>query len=429
MATRRKPAAPPPDEPWELRRKYAELCEKYATLARRLQDYVHERSDAWRLGWAALRATTAGLAVVDHGQLVLANLRWRKLERMAGSWRELAGTSAPVRRFPSLRALAEHGEAWLREEGKEAVARFTHDGRDVVLEVRVKSLTRRQVVLIANDITGQLRAERQLAHARNQLLHEAHLRALARIAACGAHDLRNALRAATFSLDALEAQVSEEARREHVQAVRRATTHAEAAAQRMLTLFRGPSDTSEDAPLAAAVAEAVNLFEQDPPRDPPIRLRVAVPRRLRVRVTSAAELAMAFFNLLINARDALAAGGTVVVRAAQHGRRVTVEVADDGQGIAPEHLAHLFEPFFSTKGGRGAGLGLAMVYGFMLRVGGAITAANRPAGGALFRLDFPVADVASAADRSTRRRGPAAARARSASAPRGRRGAGSRRAG
>ena len=70
--------------------------------------------------------------------------------------------------------------------------------------------------------------------------------------------------------------------------------------------------------------------------------------------------------------------------------RAVVEVRDNGPGITPEALPRIFEPFFTTKAS-GTGLGLAISAGIMRDAGGELTAANRPGGGAVFRLAFPAA--------------------------------------
>ena len=66
-----------------------------------------------------------------------------------------------------------------------------------------------------------------------------------------------------------------------------------------------------------------------------------------------------FLNLFLNARDAMPKGGWLTVATRVRGGEVIVEVADTGVGIPPEHLARIYDPFFTTKGeGRGTGLGL-----------------------------------------------------------------------
>jgi len=74
------------------------------------------------------------------------------------------------------------------------------------------------------------------------------------------------------------------------------------------------------------------------------------------------------------------------------GRHLTVTFADNGSGIAPEHLGSIFDPFFTTKSaGKGTGLGLSISYGIVERHGGTLTGANRPEGGACFTLRLPLA--------------------------------------
>jgi CheY-like chemotaxis protein len=83
-----------------------------------------------------------------------------------------------------------------------------------------------------------------------------------------------------------------------------------------------------------------------------------------------AELREALTNLIFNAVDALPAGGIITIRTSRHSDGVALEVADTGTGMSEDVRRHCLEPFFSTKGERGTGMGLAMVYGIMDRHGG-----------------------------------------------------------
>lgn len=122
----------------------------------------------------------------------------------------------------------------------------------------------------------------------------------------------------------------------------------------------------------------------------------------------AGEIREALLNLVHNALDAMADGGTLTVRTYATAEHAVVEVEDDGVGMAPEVADRAFDPFFSTKGGRGSGLGLAEVYGVMRRHGGTPELRTAPGIGTLVRLTFPraveVEDSAAAPRRPPPRR-------------------------
>jgi signal transduction histidine kinase len=109
------------------------------------------------------------------------------------------------------------------------------------------------------------------------------------------------------------------------------------------------------------------------------------------------KLQQVFLNLFLNARDAMASGGTLEVTSWAEGTRARVEVADSGSGIAPEHVHRIYDPFFTTKAARkGTGLGLSVTYGIIQEHGGSIEVSNRRSGGATFRVELPLAVPATA---------------------------------
>ena len=102
----------------------------------------------------------------------------------------------------------------------------------------------------------------------------------------------------------------------------------------------------------------------------------------------ALKLRQIFFNLLNNAMDAMPQGGTVTLKLFCQGARIHLTVADTGEGIPPEKLDSIFQPFVTSKKS-GTGLGLPIVRRITEAHGGHVSAASPPGEGACFHLTFP----------------------------------------
>ncbi|MEX2503161.1 MAG: ATP-binding protein, partial [Trueperaceae bacterium] len=138
-----------------------------------------------------------------------------------------------------------------------------------------------------------------------------------------------------------------------------------------------------------------------------VDLRVEVADALPTAWVDPHQLENALLNLALNARDAMERGGTLRIVAdavrvdaeqaerdeVEPGRYLRIRVRDDGRGIDPDDLARVFEPFFTTKdAGRGSGLGLSMVYGFVRQSRGHVAIANVPSGGVEATLWLPTTE-------------------------------------
>jgi len=133
-----------------------------------------------------------------------------------------------------------------------------------------------------------------------------------------------------------------------------------------------------------------------------IEVSIALDPDLRATRIDLSQIEQVIVNLAVNARTAMPQGGTLELRTAnsvedgsettgiEPGEYVALEVTDDGEGIDPEILPKLFEPFFTTRPrGEGTGLGLATVYGIVEQAGGTIEASSEPGAGATFRILLP----------------------------------------
>jgi signal transduction histidine kinase len=127
-------------------------------------------------------------------------------------------------------------------------------------------------------------------------------------------------------------------------------------------------------------------------REKQIALTVTLDPALPLVRISADQLKQVILNLVRNAEDAMPHGGELAIRTAYKGQIVEVSITDTGCGIPPEHLEHLFEPYFTTKAsGRGTGLGLSVSFGIIRSANGRIDVTSEVGKGSTFRVTLPAA--------------------------------------
>ncbi|NIR14641.1 MAG: HAMP domain-containing histidine kinase [Desulfobacterales bacterium] len=103
------------------------------------------------------------------------------------------------------------------------------------------------------------------------------------------------------------------------------------------------------------------------------------------------QLEQVFLNIINNAFHAVDDGGRINIELVADGTdAVTVKVTDDGYGISEENLKHIFDPFFSTKGEKGSGLGLSITYGIVQKLGGRLDVKSKKGEGSTFTVTLPV---------------------------------------
>ena len=387
----------PEDDSGVLREKYRQLARKYAGLVERLERTSDEKSAVYRLGWWGLQASEDALALVRDGQIDLSNARWAQLDAL-GTWLLLPRDGEHVRGYQTLSELALGEAARVLQRGESArVERFQQPGREHALEVRAVQMGERRrplVVVLAQDVTERVRSEKELARTREALFQKEHLRVLGELASAVAHDLGSTVRSMEMRLIALERSAQlPPLQAEAVKGLRESVSAANASVRTLADVARsgrlvlGPVDLEHVVEQSLAVLKMELRHEGHP-----MRVETTLKKLPLVRST-VPELTHLFISLLRNARDAMPDGGLVQVAAHRVGDRVRVTVTDEGPGFAPEVEPHLFEPFFSTKGARGTGLGLWLASTSMHRVGGRIEARNRSgARGAVVSLELPVAE-------------------------------------
>ena len=244
----------------------------------------------------------------------------------------------------------------------------------------------RAIVGVCQDITERREAAMQLANATR-------LAALGQLTGGIAHDVNNMLTVVSLNLDLLADEVVPGTpAAEALEAARRAASGGSELTTQLLAFARRQ-------PLRPAAVDVTVLFDELRPmltrtlgRGVTAELRAA-PGTPRV-LADAAQLRSALLNLAINARDAMPEGGAITVTAEldEEEEFVGFAVADEGGGMPPEVIARAFEPFFTTKpAGKGTGLGLAQVYGFVTQSQGRISIDSAPGEGTVVRFSLPVA--------------------------------------
>lgn len=267
------------------------------------------------------------------------------------------------------------------------------------------TLTALAVTAMATALVGVLavllvRQARQRESARLQQAETQKLEALGRMTGGIAHDFGNVLSAIAMNLEVLRRTVDGRPGRA-VEAAADAVRQGMALASRLLAFARRQELQVEAVDANRLVSELEPLIRHATSNTAAIAVDLAPD--LWFCLTDESQLGVALVNLVTNSRDATTPGNgrvrivtrnwTVDARRAgaelAPGDYVGVSVIDDGEGMPPDVLRRATEPFFTTKGRRGTGLGLSQVYGFVRQVGGALRIESAPGAGTAVHLLFP----------------------------------------
>jgi PAS domain S-box-containing protein len=246
------------------------------------------------------------------------------------------------------------------------------------------------------DASGQLAQIRgamldltDLRRLQERLLEAERMEAIGRLAGGIAHDFNNLLMVVRGNLELLEAQA-----RPELKAIFSAIDSAQSLTAGLLAFGRKANLQRRVLDLNQLANSTVALLDRLVGEH--ITLRSFNDVNVPAVEVDSALIQQALVNLVINARDALVLGGTISVRtqlAIEGGNRYAeISVEDNGPGIDDATLKHLFEPFFTTKdGGKGSGLGLAMVHGTVTQHGGSVRVTSTLGRGSRFTLRIPAA--------------------------------------
>jgi PAS domain S-box-containing protein len=257
--------------------------------------------------------------------------------------------------------------------------------------MRIRYLGGSAVEILFMDMT-----ERR-ALQEHMLQHEK-LRALGELASGVAHDFNNTLGIILGRSQLLQRMVADEEVRRGLRTIERAAFDGGETVRRIQDFARSRTERNFEAidldVLLEEVVEITRTRWKDEAEVRNVKIDVALERGDVPRVHgNASELREVYTNLIFNAVDAMPTGGRISIKSRAEGANVVVEVRDTGIGMNETVRARIFDPFFSTKGPKGMGLGMSVVFGILGRHKGSIAVDSEPGRGTCFTIRLPIAQV------------------------------------
>ncbi len=243
-------------------------------------------------------------------------------------------------------------------------------------------------LVIMDDITDRVELESQLSQADK-------LSSIGLLAAGVAHEVNTPLAVISSYTQMLAKQLQGDPQKSGLlEKITRQTFRASEIVNNLLNFSRTSGTEFANVDINKVITDTLALLEHQF-KVAKVRVESELTPNLSPIDGNAGRLQQVFLNLFLNAKDAMAGGGTLTV-ATTNGEIVSVRVSDTGSGIAPEHIQRIYDPFFTTKAvpkegqNRGTGLGLSVTYGIIQEHAGKIRVESNPGAGTTFALDFPL---------------------------------------
>ncbi len=242
-------------------------------------------------------------------------------------------------------------------------------------------------LIIVDDITERVALEAQLTQADK-------MSSIGLLAAGVAHEVNTPLAVISSYAQMLAKQLTgDEKKSALMEKITRQTFRASEIVNNLLNFSRTSGTEFGEIDINKVIHDTLTLLEHQF-KTARIEVKHEFAAGLPPVQGNAGRLQQVFLNLFLNAKDAMPTGGRLTV-ATVNGAGVNVSVSDSGSGIAPEHIARIYDPFFTTKTApregqnRGTGLGLSVTYGIIQEHAGKIRVESQPGAGTTFHLEFP----------------------------------------
>ena len=266
-----------------------------------------------------------------------------------------------------------------------------------------------------HDLSDRKHVEEALRESERRLAQAQKMEAVGQLTGGIAHDFNNLLLVIMGNLELLEPQLGHGEQRALLKEAQDAALLGSKLTDQLLTFARRRHMDVQIVQLNDQVVGITDLLRRTLGEH--VVLSTSFTRHQWPIRADLGQLQSAIVNMAVNARDAMQGGGKLVIETrnavldAEHGdfhaelkpgEYVQLSISDTGSGMLPDVRDRVFEPFFTTKEkGRGTGLGLAMVYGFVKQSGGHVTVYSEVGHGTTFNLYFPRADAEASATAST----------------------------
>ena len=360
------------------------LLELTATLETRVEERTRERDRTWRNSQDLL------LVVDPKGVFQAANPAWTRI--LGWPPNEIVGCSYLKFIHPDDRASSRDAFVEASTNGLPRYEnRFRHKDGSYRCVSWVAALEEDLIHASGPDITAERASAEALAQAEEQLRQSQEMEAVGQLTGGLAHDFNILLQGISGSLELIRTRAAQGRTAElgrYVETAMGSANRAAALTHRLLAFSRRQTLDPKPTDLNRLVGGMEELFHRTV--GPGIQVETSFAAEPWPTLCDPHQLENALLNLVLNARDAMPDGGQLLIETANTalldrrgaprdwpprnvppGEYVALSVVDTGTGMTPEVVARAFDPFFTTKPlGQGTGLGLSMIYGFVLQSGG-----------------------------------------------------------
>ncbi len=353
----------------ELQRYYRSLEERVRELTEELERSRLEREEMAQLLEEVMESLSSGVLVVEKGKVVALNTAAQEILDLPKE----AILGLPREDLPLLSQGPVEGEDTRRLDGR-------------VIRVQASPLRGRNgQVVVLEDIT-------ELEKWRSQAVRGESFNAMEEVASHLAHQVRTPLSVMKLLCSLLEEELRDDPRHDLAEQVLKGVEEIEGVISHILLFIRPQKPNLKPLDLREPLEEVLDFVGRFV-KENGIELEKALPEEPLLIEGDGELLKHVFFNLVLNAVQAMSEGGKLKVEASAgasklKGELVRVVVQDTGSGIPPEHLRHIFKPFFSTKP-KGMGLGLTVVHRIVEAHGGLVEVESQVGKGTRFILSFP----------------------------------------